>query len=280
MNDFILSDGTRLPVRVRMSNRAKRQRLSLAFTGQLEVVVPAHLVVRGPDDEQTMPTGIVPFDMSPASVAGFLEGHRAWIERAAGRTRQQRLAFEESQAAGLPKQLEFPLCYEVWKVEYKQTQVVGQVRVKAEGLRRLDGVRRVSAVRITGDVSDEELCCRALAHFVGRLAKGVLSSFAFEICEEMGAAPASIAVNNRKTAWGICTSKGDIRIDRRVMFLPREIARQVVLHEIAHLKHMNHSAAFYEELYSYPGSTAEAEKAIKGAQKYVPAWYLRGQKES
>jgi len=281
MSDFILNDGTRLPVSVRVSNRAKRQMVRFAFTGDLEVVVPVFAVGRmggtlTPKGQVTSIPVFDPGDRSPASVAGFLEQQRAWIERTAKRMSQQRMAFEASKQSGMPKQLEFPPCGDVWQVEYKPAQTPGKVHVHADGLRRVVDAQKVQAVCISGDVADEELCCRALVRFVALQAKEVLVPFAWGVCREIGAVPASIAVNNRKSAWGICKSNGDIRIDRRVMFLPRELARQVVLHELAHLKHMNHSSAFYDELYSYPGSTPALEKSVKQANQYIPAWFMRG----
>jgi predicted metal-dependent hydrolase len=46
------------------------------------------------------------------------------------------------------------------------------------------------------------------------------------------------------------------------------------LHEAAHLKHLNHSERFYEELFSYEGSTREAERAVKKGTRLIPAWLL------
>ncbi|MCL1846663.1 MAG: M48 family metallopeptidase [Coriobacteriia bacterium] len=264
-SEFVCGDGTRLSVSVRFSLRAKNRRLSLSHTGELEVIIP--------DRRQGLPLQ----DSSSDSVTDFLEQHRSWIERAARRSRQQRISFEESKAAGLPKQLEFPLCNELWLVEYQQTQALN-VRAKSDGLRRFQNETQVLALKVSGAVSDEELCRRALVTFITQHAKQMIPIFAWEVYREVsnlvGIKPTSIMVNNRNSAWGICTREGDIRIDRRVLFLPRNLARQVVLHELAHLKHLNHSVDFHQELYSYPGSTKEAEKAVKQAIQFVPAWFL------
>lgn len=282
MNEFVCGDGTRLPVSVRVSSRAKHQRISLSFTGDLEVVVPAKAAMwtgrvgkSAVIDPHGNPRGLVfdPHDDSPDSIKAFLEQHRSWIERAAGRSKQQRIRYEESEAAGLPTHMDFPLCDEIWVVEYRQTQAKG-IMVKADGLRRMQGTKRVFALKLSGAIADEKFCSRALIRFIALHAKAVIPSFAWEICREVGASPRSITVNNRKSAWGICTRSGDIRIDSRVLFLPRDLARQVVLHEIAHLKHLNHSQRFYDELFSYEGSSKEAEKAVKAATQFIPAWFI------
>jgi predicted metal-dependent hydrolase len=257
MSEFICTDGTRLSLSARVSTRAKRWRLQLSYQGALEVVIPARDARRA--------------DM----VHDFLENNRRWIERAAARTSPQREAYEESRAAGLPSHLDFPLANELWLVEYRPTQA-HSITVKSDGLRRFEGARQVFALKLNGAIADEELCRRALVRFVGRRAKEVIPPFALEVCREVGASPQSVTVNNRKSAWGICTRAGDIRIDRRVLFFPEDMARQVVLHEAAHLKHLNHSERFYDELFSYEGSTREAEQAVKKGVRFIPAWFIDG----
>ena len=293
MSEFTCRDGTRLPVSVRVSTRAKHLRLSLSFTGDLEVIVPVRLSKkmksleynpRDPSPGLATGSSHTPESSSasdlirastPESIEGFLEHHRSWIERSAKRSKQQRESYKESETAGLPTHLDFPLCDEIWLVEYRQTQAKS-VTVKGDGLRRFQGSKRVFALKISGATSDETLCRSALIRFVAQHAKSVIPPFVREVCHEIGASPKSITVNNRKSAWGVCTRGGEIRIDRRVMFLPKDLARQVVLHELAHLKFLNHSRDFYDELYSYEGSTKEAEKAVKKAIQFVPAWFIAG----
>jgi predicted metal-dependent hydrolase len=300
VNEFICSDDTALPVNVRFSARAKRWRLQLGFQGVLEVVIPEREWQRGGFGKASDRGGRTRAGLAGAGLAGaglaqagdiwledarvedarmenavrtFLEQHRRWIERAMRRTEPQREAYEESRAAGLPTHLDFPLCDEIWLVEYRPTQA-RSITVRADGLRRLQGTRRVFALKLSGMTFDEELCRRALARFTTRRAKEVIPPFAWEICREIGATPKSITVNKRKSAWGVCTQTGDIRIDRRVLFFPIDLARQVVLHEAAHLRHLNHSERFYDELFSYEGSTKEAEHAVKKGIQFVPAWFL------
>jgi predicted metal-dependent hydrolase len=270
MTEFICGDGTALPLNVRFSTRARRWRLQLGFQGVLEVVIPERERHRGGIQQ----AGVWGKDTRiEGAIQDFLEQNRRWIERAVQRTEPQREAYAESRAAGLPTHLDFSLCDEIWLVEYHPTQAQS-ITVKADGLRRLQGTRRVFALKLSGAIFDEVLCRRALARFTVRRAKETIPPFAWAVCREVGASPRSIGVNNRKSAWGVCTQAGDIRIDRRVLFFPADLARQVVLHEAAHLKHLNHSQRFYDELFSYEGSTKEAEHAVKKGIRFVPAWFL------
>jgi predicted metal-dependent hydrolase len=280
MSEFVCADGTRLSLSVRVSTRAKHWRLQLSYQGALEVIIPARDARRA-GIRKGSPQGEDPRKGSPqngdpqgsGAIRDFLENNRRWVERAAARTKPQREAYEESRAAGLPSHLDFPLANELWLVEYRPTQAQS-ITVKSDGLRRLQGRRQVFALKLSGAIHDEELCRRALIRFTAKRAKEVIPPFVWEVCRDVGAAPRSVTVNNRKSAWGICTRAGDIRIDRRVLFFPADMARQVVLHEAAHLKQLNHSERFYDELFSYEGSTREAEQAVKKGTRFIPAWFI------
>jgi predicted metal-dependent hydrolase len=150
------------------------------------------------------------------------------------------------------------------------------VTLRDQGLRSIEGKRQIHALSISGAIDDEELVRRVLIRFVHRRAEVLIPPFARAVCSEIKAQPHKLGVNRRKGAWGICSANGDIHIADRVLFLSPELARQIVLHEAAHLKVLNHSARFYQLLYSYPGSTEELEKAVKKAGIYIPAWFTDG----
>lgn len=63
--------------------------------------------------------------------------------------------------------------------------------------------------------------------------------------EQMELRPASVKVNSAKTRWGSCNRKGNINFTYRLLFAPEELIDYVVVHELAHLKEMNHSADFW-----------------------------------
>lgn len=306
---FYCSDGTELPVIVRISTRASRQRIILNSQGQLEVVLPAMSLgarrgskrgtVRGAGRGTQNGPGSGPGAGSNAGltaagdVASFnldevetlLEANRSWVERAAIRTRAQREAYQLSKAAGLPTHLEFPPIGELWLLEYHATSAQ-KVSLKRDGLRLVCAARQpvepgllpVSydckrfRLKLSGATHNEEDCISALKRFIHQRAKETLPAFGWRICDSVGARPRAISVSNRKTAWGLCSRDGSIKLDRKLLFLPKDLAVQVVLHEIAHLQQMNHSKRFYDRLFSLEGSSKEAEHALKSAMAYIPAW--------
>ena len=57
-----------------------------------------------------------------------------------------------------------------------------------------------------------------------------------------------ITIRNQKTRWGSCSSKGNLNFNCLLACMPDDVIDSVVVHELCHIKHMNHSKAFYDEI--------------------------------
>jgi predicted metal-dependent hydrolase len=67
------------------------------------------------------------------------------------------------------------------------------------------------------------------------------------------------------TQWGSCSPKGVIMLNTALLFLPASLIRYVIIHELAHRKQANHSAAYWREVESM---MPNYEKPYKELQTY------------
>lgn len=63
--------------------------------------------------------------------------------------------------------------------------------------------------------------------------------------EKYNVFPKSFAIKKMKTRWGSCSSKGAISLNLDLIKLPEQCIKEVILHELCHLVHFNHSKEFY-----------------------------------
>lgn len=191
----------------------------------------------------------------------IVETRRDWVigalEQVASR-REEHLSGVEAQ---LPSVLELRALGETWPVEYRHT---ASARVSA----RLDG----GLVVVSGDVDDGEACAAALRRLVDRIAHDALSDLLEEGVAVASVAPKRLRVGAPRSRWGSCSGRGTISLSRNLMFFPRTLALHVVLHELAHLKHPDHSLRFHAHLASLDPLASTHRAQLACARELVPVW--------
>jgi predicted metal-dependent hydrolase len=84
---------------------------------------------------------------------------------------------------------------------------------------------------------------------VERHLRAQAESFLVARCRELaaftGLKPLRIAVRNQRSRWGSCSARGAVLLNWRLYQMPAEVCDYVILHELVHLEHPNHSKRFW-----------------------------------
>ena len=98
-------------------------------------------------------------------------------------------------------------------------------------------------------------------------------------CQRAGRPTPPMALSHARKRWGSCAVNGTIRINWRLIMAPDFVRRSVVAHEVAHLAHFDHSAAFHAHLAQvYEGEVAAEDQWLKreGRSLYAQFGYQTG----
>ena len=106
----------------------------------------------------------------------------------------------------------------------------------------------------------------AKARFIGWLKENALR-ICTQVVErksvEMGVKVASVAITSARSFWGLCTKDNALRFSYRLLYAPKEVIEYVVVHELAHVKHKNHSNGFWTEVARYMPDWKNRRKWLK-----------------
>ncbi|MDR1160260.1 MAG: M48 family metallopeptidase, partial [Syntrophomonadaceae bacterium] len=86
---------------------------------------------------------------------------------------------------------------------------------------------------------------RRAAQLYRLLARDYLTVRAKELAGKMNVMPAMIKITSAKTRWGSCSARGNVNYSWRLIIAGDQAIDYVIVHELAHLKEMNHSGRFW-----------------------------------
>lgn len=117
-------------------------------------------------------------------------------------------------------------------------------------LRRIDwSPAAPRAVRLTEDAlvvgGPAETVGRRIERWLKAEALAIMEGESREIAERAGLRVGRVGVGDPRSRWGSCSHDGDLRYSWRLVMAPDHVRRATVAHEVAHLKHMDHSPAFH-----------------------------------
>ncbi len=118
-----------------------------------------------------------------------------------------------------------------------------RVRIKHD--REIDGAYHLDddALYVAGA---REHFPRRVTEALKKIAATAIEEIATKQARKIGRRIHHISVRDTRSRWGSCSSTGNLAFSWRLIFAPFEVMEYVVAHEVAHLRHMNHSKAFWE----------------------------------
>ncbi len=130
-------------------------------------------------------------------------------------------------------------------------QIVGiGSRLPVEGVERLivPSANRRVALTPTELHAPAESTNRRVRAFLVELARDRLVDASDRYADRLGRGYSSITLRDTRSRWGSCSDQGRLMFSWRLVMAPPDILTYVAAHEVAHLKEMNHSARFWDEV--------------------------------
>ncbi len=84
-----------------------------------------------------------------------------------------------------------------------------------------------------------------------RQAERLIREKANELCARLGVTYGRLSIRGAKTRWGSCSQKGNLNFNWKLMMVPEPVINYVIIHELAHLKEMNHTEKFWKLVAEY-----------------------------
>ena len=104
---------------------------------------------------------------------------------------------------------------------------------------------------------------QAMLHWYQQEAQQLFVQRVAHFAALLDVAPRAVKLSAAKTQWGCCTARGTVRLNIQLIKLPQRLIDYVVVHELAHLREMNHSTAFWRVVESVCSDYAKLRRELK-----------------
>jgi predicted metal-dependent hydrolase len=224
--------------RVRRSSRARRLGVRVFRDGTVEIVVPGR-------------TG-------PAQVESFVARHRHWIERHRRKTLPVDLSFP-------PARLELLALAETWHCAgLAGDRPALAVHADAAG----------GGILELGVDTDAAALRAVLLDWLVERASDTLVPELTALARSVGVRLQRVQIRRQRTRWGSCSTRRTITLNCCLLFQQPAVVRYLFAHELAHLRHMNHSPQFWDLVAQYEPQWRELDRELTRGWSRVPGWLL------
>jgi predicted metal-dependent hydrolase len=230
---------------VRVSARARRISIRVYPDARVEVVVPPRA--------------------RPREVEHFVASQREWIDA----KRSQALRNNPAPEPFPPTTLEFQATGERWRLHLAGG--TGRIRVLERGTAN-DPFR---VLEIRGAATDRGLRA-ALRAWLKRAAAARLEPRVTALAAACGVRYSKVVIRRQRSRWGSCSVRGTISLNLCLLFQRPEVVDYLVIHELMHVGHMNHSPRFWAAVESHCAGWRALDRELLGGWRTVPRWVFTG----
>jgi len=242
---LVLPDGRSIEFAIRYSTRARSARLRVSAREGLVVVVP---------------TGL-----QRERVQQIVGSRCDWIATKLAEIDAIRHLTPQATPAR-PRAFDLPALAETWRVEYRETP---RTSVGAT-------TDQPGRIVVFGAIGDVDACHEALRRWLALRAGEALPPWLKGVAAQCGQEPLDVSIKNQRTRWGSCARSGRISLNCKLLFLPRDLVRHVMVHELCHLIEPNHSSRFWIHVRALDRAADAHHGQMRDAWKWVPGWAQRG----
>jgi hypothetical protein len=204
---------------------------------------------------------IAPLGFDQRQVSGLLLTHKKWIENTLEKIRAAN-KLRVSGHTGPPETIELVAIDESWRVEYQSSDSSLVTISERPGNRLL----------VRGPIQDIYLVHAGLRNWLMKKAKTWLSRWALDVADELGLPCRQVTVRNQRTRLGSCTSSRHLSLNAKLLFFPESAVRYVLVHELCHILHLNHSPAFWKEVEKREPNYRKVRLLARAAWRKLPDW--------
>jgi predicted metal-dependent hydrolase len=202
---------------------------------------------------------VVPVRFNQKQIPDILEKNKAWIERRLEEI-QQRAHLKMIET--LPNVIELRAINEKWKVEY----------IKSDNKILHLMARPSKELVLLGDIDDKERCKKLITNWVKVQAEIHLSLLLEKLSRDTRLSFGKVCIRDQRSRWGSCSADKSINLNYKLLFLPPELTTHIIIHELCHTIHLNHSPKFWRLVESFDPEYKQHNTAIKNADAWVPPW--------
>lgn len=135
--------------------------------------------------------------------------------------------------------------------------------VKSDNQSGVHDVKRQGSKLIVGVKSPSSRASLAVEHWYQLEAMRVIKERVDKLSGRLGVTYNWVTVRGQKTRWASCSQKGRLSFNWKLIMAPKPVIDYVIIHELTHLKEMNHSKQFWELVAKHCPRWREHKKWLK-----------------